>query len=97
MEKLEYKVLDFLNQEYAISRIVRDLDIKDEDLADIIVSLDDKELIVIKDKKWVISEKGKELFQKRDMFLRKLKIDYLYGEIGSRDEYNRRKKGWEDL
>ena len=97
MEKLEYKVLDLLNQECAISDIERDLDIEDDDLADIIICLDNKELIVLKDKKWIIAEKGKDIFDKRDRLLKKLRIDYMYGEIYSRDEYIRRKNGLEDL
>lgn len=97
MGELESKVLELLNREYAISYITRELNIKDEYLADIIISLEDKGLVTLKDKKWKISEKGKDIFEKRCQLLKKLKMEYLYGDIGNRDEYDRKRKELEDM
>lgn len=97
MGELESKVLELLNREYAINYIIREFNIKDEYLADIIISLEDRGLITLRDKKWKITEKGKDIFEKRDRLFKKLKIEYLYGEIDSRDEYDRRRKELEDI
>lgn len=96
MGELEIKVLELLNREYDITYIIRELNIKDEHLADIIIGLDDDKLIMLKDKKWKITEKGRDIFEKRDQLFKKLKIEYLYGEIG-REEYNRRMQELGDI
>lgn len=97
MGELEIRVLELLNQEYAINYITRELNIKEEYLADIIISLEDKGLAALVDKKWKITEKGKDIFEKKDKLLKKLKVRYIHGEIDSRDEYDRRRKELEDI
>ena len=97
MEKLESRILELLRQESSISRMVKVLDIKEENLADSIIDLEIQGFITLESKKWKLTEKGNEIFEKRDNLLKKLKIEYLYGKINNREEYNKRKKDLEDI
>src|SRR3972149_4466239 len=92
MNELETIVLDLLSQGYLTYNIEKKLDLKDEDLADIIINLEEKGLVILKDKKWRITEKGKgESEKRRAEKLKKIKIDFFHGEI-DKDEYHKKKK-----
>lgn len=95
MNALENKILELIRQGCTISYIEKNLDIKEEDLADIIIELDEKGFIKLQDKNWVLTDQGKEIFMKREEDFKKLKIDYLRGEI-NRDEFDKRKKELSD-
>lgn len=96
MNALENNILELLRQGCIISDIEKNLNIKEEDLADIIIGLDEKGLIILQDKNWILTDKGKEIFVKREEELKKLKIDYLRGEI-NKDEFDRRKRELSDI
>ncbi len=96
--KLEGKILSFIETgNNNIDKILHELSIDEESLADMIIDLEFKELIILKDKNWILTKKGKDIFEKRENVFKKLKIEYLHGEINSRDEYNTRKKELEDM
>lgn len=95
--KLEGKILSFILTGNNIDNILHELSIEEESLADIIIDLEFKELIILKDKNWKLTEKGKDIFKKRENIFKKLKIEYLHGDIRSRDEYNARKKELEEM
>ncbi len=92
MNELENIVLDLLIQGYSTYNLEKKLDLKDEDLAEIIINLEEKGLVILKDKKWRITEKGKgESEKRRAEKLKKIKIDFFHGEI-DKDEYHKKKK-----
>lgn len=96
MNDLENKILGLIRQGCTISYIEKNLNIKEEDLADIIIELDEKGFITLQDKNWVLTDQGKEIFVKREEELKRLKIDYLRGDI-NKEEFEKRKKELLDI
>ncbi len=96
MNALENKILELIHKGCVISYIEKNLNITEEDLADIIIELDEKGFIKLQDKNWVLTDQGKEIFVKREEELKKLKIDYLRGDI-NREEFDNRKKELSDI
>ncbi len=95
--RLEGKILELISKNCDSLYILENLKIKEEDLADIIICLENKGMIKIDNKNWILAEKGREIFEKRENLFKKLKIGYLRGDINSREEYNSRKKELEDI
>lgn len=97
MNETENKVLFFLESKYKIDMILKELSMDEEGLANIIIELDSKGLITIEDKNWILTQKGKDILKEiREELLKKLKIDYLYGNM-SKDEFQKKKKELESI
>lgn len=92
MGDVENKVLLFLESGYKIDIILRELDIDEESLSDIIIELECRELVILEDKNWVTTRKGKDILKNaKEELLKKLKICYLHGDI-TRDEFQKKRK-----
>ena len=97
MNEIENKVLFFLESRYKIDTILKELGMDEESLANIIIELETKGLITLEDKNWILTQKGKDILKDiREELLKKLKIDYLYGNM-SKDEFQKKKKELESL
>lgn len=90
MDKTEYKILSLLGSGFGIDMILKELNTDEGSLADIIIELDIKDLIVLEDKNWILTEKGKDILKEMKVQLKKLKVDYLYGSI-TKEEFQKRK------
>jgi len=91
MTDIENKILLFLESGYKIDDILKELDIDEENLADIVIELDNKELIMLEDNNWILTQKGKDLLKEMKELIKKLKVDYLHGNI-NKEEFHKRKK-----
>jgi predicted transcriptional regulator len=96
MNDEENKILYLLESGYNIDRIIKELNIEEESLADKIIELEGKELIVLEDKDWTLTQKGKDTLQEMKELLRKIKIEYLYGNI-NKDEFQKKRKELESF
>lgn len=96
MEELKSIVLEMLNKGQQIDQIEEILKIEEEALADIIIDLDTGGFVILQDKQWIITKKGIDIFKEREEKLKKLKIEYLHGDI-NREEYDIRKRELDDL
>ena len=96
-DNAENKILSLLELEHKIDEILKDLGMDEGSLADIIIELEDKELIILKDKNWTLSQKGKDkLKYAKEELLKKLKIDYIRGNI-SKEEFQLKKRELESI
>lgn len=91
MREVENKILSFLESGHKISTIIKELNIDDESLADVIIELDAKGLVSLDNKKWVLTKKGKGVLQEMKELLRDLKLEYMHGNI-DRDEFWKKRK-----
>lgn len=92
MNDTENKILLFLESGYKIDIMLKELNIDEEGIADIIIDLDTKELIYLEEKNWKLTQKGKDILKEiKAELLRKLKIDYLYGNI-DKEEFQKKRK-----
>lgn len=97
MGDIENKILLFLELGYKIDMILKELDIDEESLSDIIIELEGKELVTLEDKNWILTKKGKDILKNtKKELLKKLKIDYLHGKI-TRDEFQKKRKELEAI
>ena len=51
-DNVENKILSLLELGYNVDKILKDLGMDEGSVADIIIELEDKELIILKDKNW---------------------------------------------
>lgn len=93
---MENKILSFLELGYNIDAVIKELNIDKESLADIIIKLDSNGFIDLKDKNWVLTQKGKDTLKEMKELLKSLKLEYVYGNI-SREEFLEKKKELEDI
>ena len=96
MSNIENKILSFLESGYKIDTILNDLNMDKESLADAIIELDNKGLINLEGKSWVLTQKGKDTLKEIKESLKGLKFEYIYGNI-SRDEFWKKRKELEDI
>ena len=97
MNEMENRILLFLESGYDIDTILKELNIDKISLADIIIELEGKELTTLKGKNWILTQKGKDILKEvREELHKKLKIEYLYGNI-SKDEFQRKRKELESI
>lgn len=97
MNDIENKILSFLEFGYRVDMVLKELNIEEENLADIIIGLEDKGLVSLQDKNWILTQKGKDILKDiKEELLRKLKIEYLYGNI-NKDEFQKKKKELESI
>ncbi len=97
MNDTENKILMFLESGYKIDIMLKELNINEEGIADIIIDLDIKELIYLEEKNWKLTQKGKDILKVIIAeLLRKLKIDYLYGNI-NKEEFQKKRKELESV
>lgn len=97
MNDIENKILSLLEFGYKIDIILNELNIEEEILANIIIGLEDKGLISLQDKIWILTQKGKDTLKEiKEELLKKLKIEYLYGNI-NKDEFQKKKKELESI
>lgn len=96
MEDMKNRVLSLMELGYKIDGIVRELNIEKDYLADIIIELDDDDLIVLKDKNWELTQKGKDVLKEMKESLKSLKLDYVYGNI-SKEDFLKKKKEFENI
>jgi len=95
MDELEIKVLTSLSQGLTIDEIEKKLAITKETLADAVINLEEQGFVIIKDKRWTLTEKGKEIYRGGEEELKRLKMEYLHGRV-NKEEYNKRKKELEE-
>ena len=81
-EYIENKILTLLEIGLTIDNILKKLNIEEEDLADRIIDLDTKEFVILEDKNWTLTEKGKDALK---LIRKKLKSDYLRGIINKEE------------
>ncbi len=97
MNEIENKILLYLESGYDIDTILKELNIDKEGLADIIIELEIKNLIFLKDKNWKLTKQGKDILKEiRVELLKKLKVDYLYGNI-NKEEFNKKRNELESI
>lgn len=96
MSDIENKILSFLELGYKVDEILKELNMNKENLADIIIELDSKGLIDLKDKNWILTQKGKDILKEMKELLQCLKLEYVYGNI-SRDQFLEKRKELEDM
>lgn len=97
MGNMENKILSFLGLGYQIDTILKELDMDSEQLADTIIELETKGLINLKDKSWVLTQKGKDILKEiKKELLKELKIEYLYGNI-TKDIFQKKRKELESI
>ena len=97
MNEMENRILLFLESGYDIDTILKELNIDKISLADIIIELEGKELITLEGKNWILTQKGKDILKEvKEELHKKLKIEYLYGNI-SKDEFQRKRKELESV
>jgi hypothetical protein len=86
LEYIDNQILTLLDLGYKIDNILNKLNIDEIILADKIIDLDSKEFITLEDKNWVLTQKGKDMvLEIRMELLKKIKIDYLHGNINKED------------
>lgn len=97
MDEIENKVLIFLELRYKIDEILKELGTEEESLADMIIELETKELIILENKNWILTQKGKGIVKEiKEESLKKLKIEYLHGNI-NKEEFHKKKKELESV
>lgn len=92
MDETEGKILFYLELGYKMERIIEEFNIDEEMLADIMIELDSKNLAVLRGKEWILTEKGQDILKELKTSLKKLKIDYLHGDISKEEFYQKRKE-----
>ncbi len=97
MNDMENKILSFLEKGNNIDKILQELTIDEEILADMIINLELKEFIILKDKNWTLTEKGLNILEEqRKELLKKLKIEHMYGNIDL-EEFQKKKEELEPV
>lgn len=97
MNEIENRILLLLESGYKIDIISNELNIDKENLADIIIELENEELITLEDKSWTLTQKGKDILIKaKEELLKKLKIEYLYGNI-NKNEFQKKRSELESI
>lgn len=96
MNDIENKILSLLESGYDIDKILKELNIDEENLADTIIVLETKELIILDNKSWTLTQKGKDILKEMKESLKKIKIEYLYGNI-DKDEFQKKRKELESI
>lgn len=90
MSELDNSILFLLESGYETRIILKELNIDEITLADIIIDLESKELITLEGKNWTLTEKGRDVLKEiKGELLKKLKIDHLYGNI-DKDEFRKK-------
>lgn len=90
------KILSLIDLGYDIDAILKELNIEEESLADMLIELETEEFIILKNKRWILTEKGKNILKEREGLLKKLKIEYIRGNI-DKEEFQKRKKELESV
>lgn len=89
----EYKILSLLELGYNIDAILKELNIEEENLADLILDLNNREFITLENKNWVLLEKAKGVLkEKREGLFKRLKVEYMYGKIDKQEFRQKRKE-----
>lgn len=97
MNEIENRILLLLESGYKIDIILNELNVDKENLADIIIELENEELITLEDKSWTLTQKGKDILIKaKEELLKKLKIEYLYGNI-NKNEFQKKRNELESI
>lgn len=97
MTEIENKILSLLELGYDIDKMLNELNIENEEyLADMIIALENKELIILDNKSWILTQKGKDILKEMKDLLKRIKIDYLHGNI-DKDEFQKKRKELELL
>ncbi len=95
MDELETRVLKLLSQGLTVNDIGKKIAADEETLADVIINLEMEGYVALNEKNWILTEKGKEIFNGGKEEFKLLKIEYLHGRINT-EEYNKRKKELEE-
>lgn len=91
MSEVENKILLLLDSGFSVNDIVEELKIGKENLADVIIEFDTDGLVCLKNKNWILTQKGHDALDKIKESLKSLKLDYLDGNIG-KDEFLEKRK-----
>src|SRR3989304_1597130 len=80
-----------LSQGLTVNEVGKKIATDEETLADVIINLEMEGYVALNEKNWILTEKGKEIFNGGKEEFKLLKIEYLHGRI-NKEEYNKRKK-----
>ncbi len=91
MDKFENKLLMSLDQGLTTDEIEKKFGIGENVLADTVIRLEDEGHIILKEKNWILTDKGKESLSKsREDELNKLNMRYVRGMV-DKEEYAKMK------